>query len=135
MWGFIHSTLVTLPMKVMGLVLSNSAEMEWCAASGNASTPTSPTTTSTFSVCALMISASRSESPLPVACGPRPSIVFVGLPDLDGAVDDVAQVVLLARILHQHVGRRLDAPRADVHPVLRVRLGVVHGDRVRHRVG
>src|SRR5262245_60343634 len=31
MWGFIHSTLVTVPLSVMALLLSYCAAKEWCA--------------------------------------------------------------------------------------------------------
>src|SRR6185295_11215045 len=36
MWGFCHSTLVIVPVTLMGLLSSNSAANEWCAATGTA---------------------------------------------------------------------------------------------------
>ena len=49
-------------------------------------------------------------------------------------------VVLFARVLHDHIGRRLQIPCAGVHPVMCVRLrvmnseGVLNGARVRAQV-
>src|SRR4029453_19184873 len=34
MWGFIHSTFVTVPVNLIGLFLSYSAANEWCASTG-----------------------------------------------------------------------------------------------------
>src|SRR6266850_4967465 len=34
MWGFIHSTFLTTPVTLIGLLTSNCADSEWCAISG-----------------------------------------------------------------------------------------------------
>src|SRR6185436_18166226 len=44
MCGFIHSTLTTLPVKVIGLFESNSADTEWWAASGTVNMRIAPAT-------------------------------------------------------------------------------------------
>src|SRR5215471_18514496 len=41
-----------------------------------------------------------------------------------------AIIVFLTRVLHDHVGCRLESPRSDVRPVLRVSLGIVNGHRM-----
>src|SRR4051794_20375498 len=114
MCGLAHSTTFTVPVKVIGLFWSNSAVTAWCAetsAGSNISTPAA-TTVRTFR------DIDRVSWDV--------SVLVIGrLPRLDRAVGQVLEVVLLARVLHDHVRIRLDPPGAHVHPVLRVRLRVV----------
>src|SRR5689334_1247975 len=114
MCGFIHITFCTVPVKVIGLFWSNSAAVEWCA-------------------CA---TAPRAASANPTAMMRANSVFIVvlrGLPRLDRAAEEVGQVVLLAGVLHHHVRRGLELPRAHVHPVPGVGLRIVHGDGVLER--
>src|SRR6187399_2320139 len=112
MCGLVHSILVTVPVNVTGRFESNSAEIEWCAPAGaTIASAMNPATTNLF---------------MSILLGVR-------LPELDRAVHDVLQVVLLARVLHEHVGGRLEPPGAHVHPVLRVGLRVLNRHRVFHR--
>src|SRR5437762_647627 len=55
MWGFCHSTLVTVPVNVTGLLASNSAAKEWCASTGTAarSRPRAATKTEIFLISSL----------------------------------------------------------------------------------
>src|SRR6267154_2057707 len=55
MWGFCHSTLVTVPVNVTGLLASNSAAKEWCASTGTAarSRPKAATKTEIFLISSL----------------------------------------------------------------------------------
>src|SRR5262245_8752478 len=106
MCGFVHSIFVTVPVKVTGLFMSYSAEIEWCAHAGAAIARAASAPMTVVLMCRSLL------------------LILVGirLPQLDGAIHDVLQIVLLARVLHQHVGGRLEPPDADVHPVLRVGL-------------
>src|SRR5436190_3486918 len=121
MWGLVHSILVTTPVNVTGLLWSNSAETEWCAhavaAIASASRPV---------ITVVFMSSLLASCPC--------LVLFLWLPQLDGAIDDVLQVVLFAGVLHEHVVGRLEPPRAHVHPVLRIGLRVVHGHGVLDRV-
>ena len=51
------------------------------------------------------------------------------MPACDRAVLQ-ADVVLFAGVFHDHVVRRFQSPRADIHPVMRVRFRIVDGVRV-----
>src|SRR6185436_5543508 len=121
MCGFIHSTFTTLPVKVIGLFESNSAETEWCAASG---TVRNRTATHPNTALRTMKASYFAELIKILGC----------LPQFDRAVENAVQVVLVARVFHDDVAFRLDPPRAQIHPVLRVALRIVHGHSVLDRV-
>src|SRR5215213_10300480 len=107
MWGFIQSICLIVPVKVTGLLWSNSAEIEWCAASGAVTVRTS----------ALMIAIDARRA---IDISLFDSVNGLGnLPHFDRAFENAMQVVLVARIFHQHVRGFLGAPRPDVHPFLR----------------
>src|SRR5262245_25112957 len=74
MCGFIHSTFTTLPVKVIGLFESNSADTEWCAASGTPNIRTAAAThhndalrTMDTSCCIRERCTNESDGPLTVA--------------------------------------------------------------------
>src|SRR4029450_3105012 len=129
--GFIHSTRLIVPVKVIGLFGSNSAVIAWWATRG--ATPKShvamtETVTNRFRAIDASYLTSKTQHDGLVLV-----LVFGNLPDLDRAIEERLKIVLLARVLHDHVRVRLDPPGADVPPVPRVGLGIVHRDRVLHR--
>src|SRR4029453_10582254 len=131
MCGFIHSTRLIVPVKVIGLFGSNSAVTAWWAPKG--ATPKShvarpETSTNGFrAIDASYLTSKTSHDGLVLV------LVFGNFPDLDRAVEERLKIVLLARVLHDHVRVRLDPPSAYVHPIPHVGLGIVHRDRVLHR--
>src|SRR4030095_14056646 len=60
--------------------------------------------------------------------------ILGSFPHLDRAVENAVKIILVARVFHDHVALRLDAPRPQVHPILAVGLRIVHGDGVLDRV-
>src|SRR5262245_25076465 len=123
MCGFIQSTFFTVPVKVIGLLESNSAETEWCAASGTVTERTRAVKTASEARDTIDVSSIDSVN------------VIGDFPNLDCAFENAVQVVLVARVLHEHVRRVLDPPGADVHPFLREHLGITNGHRVLDRPG
>src|SRR5262245_10645483 len=123
MCGFIHSTFLIVPVKVIGLFWSNSAVLAWCARSGAA--PASQTAPITHRIAPF-----RVMTFLPRLAALGLVLVVLGhLPHFDRAAEEILEIVLLARVFHDDVGIILDSPRSNVHPVACVRLRIVD----RHR--
>src|SRR5262245_694877 len=118
MCGFIQSTFLTVPVKVIGLLESNSAETEWCAASGTVTERTRAVKTASEARDTIDVSSIDSVN------------VIGDLPNLDRAFENAVEIVLVARILHEHVRGVLHTPRANVHPFLRVHLRIANGHGV-----
>src|SRR5262249_47680533 len=116
MCGFIQSIFLIVPGKVIGFCLSNSAAVEWCATAGPEN------------VMHTAAAARAIETLLDMAALSVLSIVFMlvfilgRLPHFDSAAEEIAEIILFARVLHDHVGGRLETPGANVHPVARVSL-------------
>src|SRR4029450_9803199 len=131
MCGFIHSTRLIVPVKVIGLFGSNSAVIAWWATRG--ATPKShvamtETLTNRFRpIAASYLTSKTSHDGLVLV------LVFGNFPDLDRAVEERLKIVLLARVLQDPARARGCPPSAYVHPIPHVGLGIVHRDRVLHR--
>src|SRR6185503_15556027 len=128
MCGFAQSTFLIVPLNLIGLFRSNSAETEWCAATGTA-------TASAATTKAQTVRFILSSSPAPAGhlrIYKRSVNVLRSLPRGNCAGEEVLEVVLFTGVFHEDIRRRFDPPRPDVHPVLSVRPGVVHRHRVLH---
>src|SRR3954470_12451889 len=103
MCGLVHSSCLTVPVNVIGLCVSNSAATAWGAIAGtdaaSSAAPNRPTIDVLNRITVLLVDI----------VGNRPA--------LDCPADDLVEIILLAGVLHDDVGIRLDAPRPDVHPV------------------
>src|SRR4030095_14768984 len=104
MCGFIHSTRLIVPVKVIGLFGSNSAVIAGGPTRG--ATPRShvamtETVTNRFrAIDASCLTSKTSHDGLVLV------LVFGNFPDLDRAVEERLKIVLLARLLHDHVRAR-----------------------------
>src|SRR5688572_33168591 len=101
MCGLAQSTFLIVPLNLIGLFTSNSAEIEWCAAAGTA--------------IASAAAASKAQT-VRFILSSKPCFydlvhVLRPLPWRDRSRHESVQIVLLAGVFHQHVRRRLDPPR------------------------
>src|SRR5262245_43130511 len=128
MCGLAQSTFVITPLNLIGLFKSNSAETEWCAATGTA--------TASAASKAQTVRFILSSSPVrPDTLRMYKSVnVFGPLPRRNRTAEEIVEIVLFAGVFHQHVRRLFDPPCPDIHPVTGVCLWIVDGHRVFHRV-
>src|SRR5688500_5399636 len=119
MCGLAQSTFLMVPLNFTGLFTSNSAEIEWCAATGTATATAATTRAQTVR---FMMSS-------------RSVYVLWPLPRRNRAREEILEIVLFAGVFHQDVRRGLEPPGPDIHPIPSVRPRVVHRHSVLDRVG
>src|SRR5690348_229952 len=118
MCGLAQSTFLITPLNLIGLFKSNSAETEWCAATGTA--------TASAASKAQTVRFILSSSPVrPDTLRMYKSVNVLGaLPRRNRTGEKILEIVLFAGILHQHVRRLFYPPCPDIHPVARVGLRI-----------